>query len=352
MPNLDLTADAVHLACALIDIPSQSHNEQAIADAVLAALADYDHLRVERFGNTIVARTDLGRRERILLGGHLDTVPSAGNLPHQLRDGLIYGLGACDMKSGVAVALRLAATIPTPNRDLTYVFYDCEEVAAEFNGLQRLADTDPGLLDADLAILMEPSNAGIEAGCQGTIRAEITVSGVRAHSARSWLGQNAVHDAADILGILRAYEPEQPVVDGLTYREGLNAVGITGGVAGNVIPDLCTVTVNYRFAPDKSLDEAELHLAQLFGGFEVLIVDRAPAARPGLHLPAAAGFVAAVGSAPEPKFGWTDVARFASLGTPALNYGPGDPALAHSAGEHVRVDQIRSCENRLRDWLT
>jgi succinyl-diaminopimelate desuccinylase len=299
----------------------------------------------------VVAQTRLGRAERVLIGGHLDTVPVHDNLPHRIEDGLLYGLGACDMKGGVAVALSLAATVAEPVRDVTYVLYECEEVDASLNGLQLLADTAPALLAADLAILMEPSDGGIEAGCQGTLRVEVAVPGVRAHSARSWLGVNAIHAAAPVLDALRGYQPRRPVIDGLQYREGLSAVGIHGGVAGNVIPDSCVVTVNYRFAPDRSVDEALAHVEQLFAGFDVAVTDAAPGALPGLDRPAAADFVAAVGEEPRPKFGWTDVARFSGLGIPALNFGPGDPALAHTRDEHVPLAQIASVEERMRAWL-
>ena len=349
--TLDLSTDVVALTAALIDIPSQSHQEEQLADLVHAALADCAHLLVQRFGNTIVAQTQLGHSERVLLGGHLDTVPSADNIPHHFEGDRLYGLGSCDMKGGVAVALRLAATLATPNRDVTYIFYECEEVAGEFNGLQKLADQQPHLLEADLAILLEPSNAAIEAGCQGTLRAEISVNGVRAHSARSWLGENAVHSAVDVLQILVSYVPRRPIVDGLEYREGLNAVAINAGIAGNVIPDSCVVTVNYRFAPDRSTAEAKAHVEEVFAGYDVAVVDLAAGARPGLDRPAAAEFVAAVGQAPAPKFGWTDVARFSAMGTPALNFGPGDPSLAHSADEHVPLEQLRACELQLRTWL-
>ena len=339
------------LAAALIDIPSESHHEAVIADAVESALSTVGHLAVERHANTIVARTQLGHDERVLIGGHLDTVPAAGNLPHRIDGGMLAGLGSCDMKGGVAVALTLAATLPEPTRDVTYVFYECEEVEARFNGLQLLADRHPHLLAADLAILMEPSDAGIEAGCQGTLRVEVSAAGRRAHSARSWLGVNAVHAAGEIIRRLDAYEPRRPVIDGLEYREGLNAVGIRGGVAGNVIPDECVVTVNYRFAPDRSLLEATAHVIGVFEGFSVTVVDAAPGALPGLTRPAAADFVAAVGETPRPKFGWTDVARFSALGIPALNFGPGDPALAHTRDEHVPLAQLESCRARLADWL-
>lgn len=335
----------------LIDIPSESRHEEHLANLVEASLRHVPWLTVLRVGNTIVARTDLGRRERVLIGGHLDTVPAHGNIPHRLEGDVLYGLGACDMKGGVAVALTLAASMAEPTRDVTYVLYECEEVDADLNGLNMLATHHPHLLQADLAILMEPSNAGIEAGCQGTIRAEVRVEGVRAHSARSWRGVNAIHGAGEVMDRLRAYEARQPVIDGLTYREGLNAVRIEGGVAGNVIPDSCTVTVNFRFAPDRSLEQAEAHVRDVFSGFDLAVVDAAPGALPGLDRPAAADFVRAVGSAPQPKFGWTDVARFSALGIPALNYGPGDPSVAHMQDEHVDVKQIRSCEDRLRAWL-
>ena len=350
--TLDLASGAPALAAVLVDVPSESRHEGPLADAVEAALKRLPHLDVVRHGHTVVARTSLGRAERVLIGGHLDTVPEHGNLPHRLESGLLFGLGACDMKGGVAVALSLAATVAEPVRDVTYVFYECEEVDASLNGLQRLADHEPGLLAADLAILMEPSNGGIEAGCQGTLRADVVATGSRAHSARSWLGSNAIHAAGEVLDRLRAYEPRRPLVDGLEYHEGLNAVRIHGGVAGNVIPDECVVTVNYRFAPDRSLAEAEAFVRDLFDGFEVNIVDAAPGALPGLDRAAAADFVQAVGETPRPKFGWTDVARFSALGVPALNFGPGDPALAHTRDEHVPLAQIASCEERMRAWLT
>lgn len=349
---MDLVAGPVALAAQLIDVPSESRHEEPLADLVESALRDLPWLEVSRHGNTIVARTELGRGERVLIGGHLDTVPANDNLPHRFVGGALYGLGACDMKGGVAVSLSLAATLAEPTRDVTYVYYECEEIEASLNGLKLLADHHPQLLEADLAILMEPSDAGVEAGCQGTLRVEVRSAGERAHSARSWMGVNAIHGAGEILDRLRAYEPRHPVIDGLTYREGLNAVGIAGGIAGNVIPDSCIVTVNHRFAPDRSVEEATAHVRDVFAGFDVTVVDVAPGARPGLDRPAAADFIVAVGVQPRPKFGWTDVARFTGLGVPALNFGPGDPALAHTRDEHVPVEQIESCERRLRQWLT
>lgn len=350
--RLDLSVGPARLAAALIDVPSESRQEERLADLVEVTLREVPWLTVTRHGHTVVARTNLGRAERVLIGGHLDTVPAHDNLPHRVEGGILYGLGACDMKGGVAVSLSLAASVSEPVRDITYVYYECEEIDASLNGLRLLAEHHPELLQADLAILMEPSNAGIEAGCQGTLRAEVHIPGQRSHSARSWMGVNAIHGARDVLDRLLAYEPRQPVIDGLTYREGLNAVRIEGGVAGNVIPDSCTVTVNHRFAPDRSLDDAIEHVRQVFEGFEVTITDAAPAAMPGLNRAAAADFVRAVGTQPQPKFGWTDVARFTELGIPALNYGPGDPAIAHTRHEHVALAEIESCERHLRVWLS
>jgi succinyl-diaminopimelate desuccinylase len=349
--ELDLFSSGADLTAQLVDIPSVSGTEGPLADAVAAALTALPQLAVHRDGNAIVARTEFGRPERVVLAGHLDTVPVHGNLPSRLEGGLLYGCGSCDMKSGVAVQLRLAAQLTSAARDVTYVFYDCEEVEAERNGLLRLSRTSPELLRGDFAVLLEPTGAVVEGGCQGTLRADVIARGERAHSARSWLGRNAIHAAAGILDILRGYQPRQPVVDGLHYHEGLNAVGITGGVAGNVIPDECVVSVNYRFAPDLSAEQAAAYVRQVFQGFEVRVADVAGGARPGLSRAAAASFVAAVGGPPRAKLGWTDVARFDALGIPAVNYGPGDPQLAHTRDEHVPLDQIERCEQVMLGWL-
>ena len=348
---LDLSDDVVALTEAVVDVESVSRNEQGLADAIEAALRPLDHLEVTRTGNSLVARTNLGRGERVVIAGHIDTVPLNDNLPCRNDGTFLHGLGTCDMKGGVAVALKLAAGVPEPNRDVTYVFYDCEEIEAEANGLRRIAAERPDLVEADFAILMEPSDAGIEAGCQGTIRVEVRTRGERAHSARSWKGVNAIHRAGEILRRLDAYDARRPVVDGLEYHEGLNAVLISGGVATNVIPDEAVVTVNYRFAPDRTEEEALAFVRDLFDGFEVTVTDSAPGARPGLDVPAAKAFAAAVGGEVRPKFGWTDVARFTVLGVPAVNYGPGDPSFAHKQDEHVPIEQIRRCEQVLRSWL-
>ena len=346
--RVDLSADVVDVAASLVDIPSESHHERTIADCLEQALLACPHLTVRRSGNAIVAEVG---DPRLVIAGHLDTVPAAGNLPHRIDGDRLVGLGSCDMKGGLAVAAKLAHEVSTPRIGVRYVFYDCEEVAAVHNGLARLAAEDPGILVADLAIVMEPSNARVEGGCQGTLRVEVSTHGTRAHSARSWQGSNAIHAAARILARLNDYQPREPMVDGLRYREGLNAVGIRGGVAGNVIPDECVVTVNYRFAPDRSVPEAISHVREVFAGYDVMVIDEAPGARPGLDVPFVADFVRAMAVPAEPKFGWTDVARFAEAGTPALNFGPGDPTVAHSVDEHVSIAQIREVFDGLRRWL-
>lgn len=351
--TLDLTKNVVDLTVDLCDIASVSKNERAIADAVEAALVKVTHLDVVRDGNVIVARTQLGRDDRVVLAGHLDTVPLTDppNIPVQRVDGMLVGRGTTDMKGGVAVQLKLAAELAEPSLDVTYIFYDCEEIEEEFNGLKRVGEQQPDLLDADFAVLLEPTNGGIEGGCKGTLRVDVTAKGVSAHSARPWNGSNAIHTTADILTRLTKYEPETVHVDGLDYHEALNAVGISGGIAGNVIPDRCTVSVNYRFAPNKSADEALAHVHSVFEGYDAVLGDCAIGARPGLDLPAAKAFVLALGLPVVAKEGWTDVARFAALDMPAVNFGPGDPNLAHTDDERCPEHQIDDVLAALLRWL-
>ncbi|RIX30939.1 succinyl-diaminopimelate desuccinylase [Amnibacterium setariae] len=356
MPGLDLTADAALLTQAICDVESVSGNEARLADLVEEAVRAVPHLVVRRYGDTVVARTELGRPTRVAIAGHLDTVPVNANLPTRFveEDGeaVLVGRGTVDMKAGVAVQLKLAAEVAEPVVDITWIWYDHEEVGEDLNGLNRLLREHPEELRADFAILGEPTVAGIEGGCNGNLRAEIRTTGRRAHSARGWVGVNAIHLAAPILDRLAAYEPRSVEVDGLVYREGLNAVTIRGGIAGNVIPDECVVQVNHRFAPSRSPEEAVQHVRDVFEGFEVTVVDLAAGARPGLDVPVAKAFVEAVGAEPRPKYGWTDVARFSGLGVPAVNYGPGDPLLAHADDERVPVAQIHAVEAGLRAWLT
>ncbi len=351
---LDLSADVVTLTAALCDIESVSQDEAAICDAIEAALAPLHHLQVTRIGNTLVARTDLGRAERVVLAGHIDTVPltqDPANLPTRRQGDDLWGRGTVDMKGGVAVQLK-AALVTEPSRDLTFVFYEGEEIDSEFNGLLHIHQQRPDLIeDADFAVLLEPTGAIVEGGCKGTLRAEVVTKGIAAHSARPWNGHNAIHDAGEVLTRLAAYQPETVVVDGLEYREAMNAVGIGGGIAGNVIPDRCVVTVNYRYAPDKSEDDAVAVVNGLFSGYVVTIKDNAGGARPGLHLPAAKAFVDALAVDVVAKQGWTDVARFSAMGVPAVNFGPGDPNLAHHDEERCPVAQLESSETALLRWL-
>jgi succinyl-diaminopimelate desuccinylase len=353
---LDLTASSADLTRAICDIPSVSGDEKTLADAIEEAISAYSHLEVIRHGNTIVARTNLGRAQRVAIAGHIDTVPINDNVPTRdiEIDGVAYlwGRGTVDMKSGTAVQLKLAAELTEPSVDITWMWYDNEEVEASKNGLALLAAVRPDLFRADFAILGEPSNGEVEGGCNGTMRAIVRTSGVRAHAARAWIGENAIHRAAPILARLAEYRAREVPVEGLLYRESMSAVRISGGVAGNVIPDACEVEVNYRFAPSKSATDAEAHIRNLLAGFDVEITDAAEGARPGLDAPIAQEFVAAVGAEPRPKYGWTDVARFSALGIPAVNYGPGDPHLAHHDEERVPLAQIDAVERGLRAWLT
>jgi succinyl-diaminopimelate desuccinylase len=353
--GLDLHGDPIELTAALVDIPSESRSEDRIADEVEAALRQQTHgFDIVRNGNAVLARTQLGRPSRVLLAGHLDTVPIADNLPSRRRDDELHGCGTVDMKSGDAVFLHLAATVAEPAADITLVFYDCEEIESAANGLGRIQRELPDWLHADVAILGEPSGGFVEAGCQGTLRVVVSAAGTRAHSARSWMGDNAIHKLGAVLDRLTAYQARNVDIDGCTYREGLSAVRIDGGVAGNVIPDAASVTVNFRFAPDRSVADALAHVHEVLDGLDVRIeqTDAAPGALPGLTTPAAAALVEAAGGRVRAKYGWTDVSRFAALGIPAVNYGPGDPNLAHRADERVPVAQITTATDVLRGYLS
>ncbi len=352
---LDLHGDPIALTAALVDIPSESRNEERIADEVETALREQTTgFEIVRNGNAVLARTQLGRPTRVILAGHLDTVPVADNLPSRRSDGELHGCGTSDMKSGDAVFLHLAATVTEPTHDITLVMYDCEEIESAANGLGRIERELPDWLQADVAILGEPSGGYIEAGCQGTLRLVVTVGGTRAHSARSWLGDNAIHKLGAVLDRLTTYQARSVDIDGCTYREGLSAVRIDGGIAGNIIPDAASVTINFRFAPDRSIEQAGQHVRELLDGLDLHIeqTDAAPGALPGLTKSAATALVEAAGGQVRAKYGWTDVARFAALGVPAVNYGPGDPNLAHRIDERVEVAQITVATDMLRRYLT
>lgn len=358
-------SDPAELTGRLCAVESVSGNETALADAVVDVLERISagpgpDLEILRDGDTIIARTNQGLAERIVVAGHLDTVPVEDNLPpvrthmsgeNYPDDEVIWGRGACDMKAGVAMQLSTAAALTAPNRDVSWVFYDHEEVDASLNGLGRVSRNHPDWLAGDFAILGEPSNASVEGGCNGTIRVDVTTTGVRAHSARAFMGVNAIHAAAEVLTRLAEFETDTVTVDGLDYRESLSAVNIHGGVAGNVVPDECVVSVNYRFAPSKSAAEAEAFLRELFTGFDVVVTDAAEGARPGLDRAIAQDFIDTLGLSPAPKLGWTDVSRFSALGVPAVNFGPGNPLYAHKSDEHVRVTEVEQATATLRSYL-
>ena len=344
--------DLLKLTAELVDIPSVSHHEGAVADHLQAVLEPVPWLSVTRVGDNLVARTSLGRSSRFVLAGHTDTVPPNGNERARIEGDVLWGIGSCDMKSGVAVLAELARTVAEPAVDTTYVFYACEEVDAKHNGIERLFRERPDLLEGDAALLAEPTSARVEAGCQGTMRAEVTMAGERAHTARAWMGRNAIHRLAPVLAAVAAYEGRQVTIDGCHFREGLQVVRVAGGVADNVVPDRATLTLNHRFAPDRTPAEAEAHVRAVVGevdGFEV--VDMAVAAPPALGHPLLQAVLAASGGVAYGKLGWTDVARFATRGVPATNFGPGDPSLAHSAGEQVTRADLETVYDVLRTVL-
>ena len=353
--KLNLSGDVAELTRELVDIESVSGNEGQIADAIEQALASCPHLSITRDCNAIVAKTNLGLPKQVVIAGHIDTVPVAANLPSKLmsfeREQVIWGRGTVDMKAGLAVMLKLAAEITKPVMDVVWVFYDQEEIEATKNGLGRLVRNHPELIKGSFAILCEPTAATIEGGCNGTMRVELALSGIKAHSARPWMGSNAIHKLGGALQILNAYIPEEIEVDGLIFRESLNAVMVSGGVATNVIPDQATLTLNYRFAPSRSVEDATEYLKKMFPDNDFSVVDSASGARPGMNSPEAMAFVDAVQAPVNPKYGWTDVSRFSEMGIPAVNYGPGDPNKAHADDENVPASQIYACEVGLRKFL-
>lgn len=350
-------ADLLDLTAELVDIPSESHAERALTDDIerrLAATAPW--LELVRHGDNLVARTHLGRSQRLIVAGHTDTVPINGNLPSRREGDVLHGCGTSDMKAGLAVMLALAAEVREPAVDLSFVFYEAEEVAAVHNGLGRLFRERPDLLAGDVALLGEPTDGVIEAGCQGTMRIEVSFAGVRAHTARPWMGRNAIHRTADVLGRLSSYVERRPVLDGCEYREAVQAVRVEGGVAGNVVPDRCTLVINHRFAPDRTPAQAEAHLRELVGplgeGDEFTVTDLSNGAAPSLTHPLLAALIQRNDLPVRAKLGWTDVARFAEHGIPAANFGPGDATIAHTKGECVALEPIERSFAALVDLVT
>jgi succinyl-diaminopimelate desuccinylase len=348
-------ADLFGLTRTLCAVPSVSGDEATLTDAIETRVrARASKLSIDRIANNVVVRTNARRARRIILAGHIDTVPVNGNAEPRVEGDVLHGLGAADMKGGLAVLLaltELAAHKDAPH-DLTFVWYEGEEVADPHNGLRHLFEVAPDLLSGDLAFLLEPTGGWVEAGCQGTLHARVTVRGERAHTARPWMGRNAIHRAAELLQRVASAESEVVNVDGLEYREALQVVRVEGGVANNVVPDACSFVVNRRFAPSRTVADAEAELRVLLSGTDdIEVVSASPSAAPNLNHPLIAEFVGTLDIAVRPKLGWTDVARFASHGVPALNYGPGDPTLAHTADERVDRGDIEGCFNVLAHFL-
>ena len=348
--------DLIERTARLVAIPSESHAESALADHVEQALHAQDHLTVDRVGDNVVARTALGRAHRLIVAGHLDTVPANDNATPRIEGDVLWGLGSTDMKGGLAIMLDLAGGLPDPAVDVTWVFYAGEEVAAVHNGLGHLFEQRPDLLVGDVALLGEPTDAALEVGCQGTMRLEITVTGARAHTARPWMGRNALHRAGRLLAALDDYQERHPVIDGCQYREALQAVFVEGGVAANVVPDRATVTLNHRFAPDRTVEQARAHVEEVVAphlddGDSVTILDVAAPAPPRLNHPLLAALRERNGLEVRAKLGWTDVSRFAAAGIPAANFGPGDSALAHNRDERVERASLDAVHAGLSDLL-
>lgn len=341
--------DLFDLTTRLVGIASESRSEAELVSIIEARLVALSHLEVTRVGENIVARTRLGRSTRIILAGHTDTVPANGNAAARVADDWLWGVGSADMKGGLAIMLASATEHITPAVDVTYVFYAREEIAASESGLGELFVAVPELLEGDLAILGEPTDGAIEAGCQGSVRATVTLRGARAHTARAWMGRNAVHRLGGVLAALGEYEPRRPIINGCQFHEALLAVGVNGGTSGNVVPDQVELSIGHRFAPDRTSVEAERHVREFLSPFLedcdlIEIVDIAPAAAPAVDHPLIEAAIARHGLGVDAKLGWTDVARFSERGVPAVNLGPGDPTLAHTAEERLHHDSL------LRTW--
>ena len=348
--------DLLQRTAELVAVPSVSLDEHRLADEVEAELRQIDGLLVERVDGNVVARTRLGRPLRLVLAGHLDTVPVNGNATPTIDGDVLWGLGSADMKGGLAVMLEVAHTLDDPAVDVTWIFYTGEEIAAAHNGLGHLFRDRPDLVAGDVALLGEPTGGAIEAGCQGSMRVKTTLRGRRAHTARPWMGRNAIHRAGKVLGALDAYEARRPVLDGCEFREALEAVAIEGGVSGNVVPDEVTLTINVRFAPDRTADEAEAALRELLGEAiepddDWKVVDVAVAAPPSMTHPLLAALRDRSGLGVRAKLGWTDVARFAAAGIPAANFGPGDSTVAHSPDERVERRELEATYAALADLV-
>jgi succinyl-diaminopimelate desuccinylase len=334
----------------LIDIPSVTGDEVALREAVAQRLG---HLDPRQIGNSLVVGLRTGR-PLVVLYGHLDTVPVQGNLPARIAGDRVHGLGASDMKSGLAVMMGLLedpAVVSGPF-DVMGVFYDAEEGPADGNGLERVLDETPALGAAEFSIVLEPTDGELQLGCQGAINATVEFHGTAAHSARPWLGENAITKAADWLAEIERRAWRDVSVAGLTFKETFAVTTAAGGVARNVIPARFTLNLNHRFPPDRTMAEAEELVRRVCAPADhVEIVDRAPAApipEGNPHLDRLRSLVEVVAA----KTAWTDVARLTARGLAAVNYGPGEVALAHRADESVSIAAMERCRAVLGRFLT
>lgn len=329
----------------LVDIPSETGNEQAIQTAIAERLVDHPVHLIE--DSVVVGSVEPGT---VILAGHTDTVPLQGHVGHRIEDGRLYGLGATDMKGGLAVMIHLIEDLGTDR--ITGIFYAGEEGPLSGNQLGPILDTFPGLVGAEAAIVMEPTNRELHAGCQGSVNARVWFEGEAAHSARPWLGTNAITRAGAFLSMMDGREPELHPIEGLPFKEVMSVTRASGGVANNVIPSRFEMNVNYRFSPDRTLQEAIEKLRRVCAdadGFEVS--DAAPAAYPEVSHPMFTALAGVAEAELAHKQGWTDVAQLAERGVPAVNFGPGETSLAHKPGESVALDDLDWAYRALREML-
>ena len=339
--------DLVSLTWELIEIDSESKDERAIADYVEAKFRYQDFFDCTRVGNNVVLTPkDFDFKTGIVIAGHLDTVPRSKGMVNRRDVDTLVGLGAVDMKGGIGVMLALAMS-RVLGKNVKFVFYACEEISREFSGLLELERSDPTLLQASGAILMEPTGGAIEVGCQGTARFKVQIAGRRAHSARPWIGSNAIHNASKFLSYISDIAVNKIIVEGCEYNESLSAVFISGGIAGNVIPDLVEIIVNFRFAPGRDDHEVLRDTSRrleicldLQRGDRVELIEWAPSAPPNLSNQMIANLGLKSNRAVRSKLGWTDVAFFWERNIAACNFGPGDPNLAHTSDEIVTRNEL------------
>jgi succinyl-diaminopimelate desuccinylase len=353
-----LTADRLaRRTLELVDIPSESRSEAALAEHVAAVVPRGRLGLVHREEETLVYATQRRDRPLVLLAGHLDTVPAQGNIPGRLENGAVHGLGASDMKGGLAVMIELARWVEESGTDLdvdlALLFFPREELPPAESAVPAFfaAGTDAGR--ADLVIVLEPTDNTIQAGCLGVVNAELVFAGESAHSARPWMGVNAVDVAVAALAPRLPFPRLDVEIAGLTFVEVLSATQIHGGIAANVIPDRVAVHLNFRYAPDRTPADAEARLAELVGDAgELTIFSNSAPARVAADSPLVERLRAVGGFALEPKQAWTPVAEFAAEGLDAINLGPGATRFAHRRDERIEVAELVRTFEALRRFVT